>query len=116
MINLISPIISGLALVWAIYQFILKSRDERSDEKVRFIGNAIEIQKAYLEREVYDLKSKLTKQEEELSKLKLSVISLISESKNSSVSFKDTVQRWEKVLDRHEEKLENFGRVVIKDR
>lgn len=116
MTGILSPLISGLALVWAIYQFVIKSRDERNEEKVRFIGNAIEMQKAYLEKELYDLKIKIGKQEEEMARLKISVISLISESKNSSVSFKETVQRWEKTLDRHEEKLDTFGKVIVKDR
>ena len=116
MLSFLSPIISGLALVWAIYSFFIKSRDEERDKERNSIKMAIESQEIYMRKELYDMKAKLAKQEDELVKMKLSLISLITQSKAHTASFSETVQRWEKTLDRHEQKLDNFGKVIIKDK
>lgn len=116
MYQFLSPILAGLALVWSIYQFVLKTRDEESDLRIRTINNSIEIQKAYLEKEVYELKSKFESQQKEFINMKLIVAQLTAQSKNHSETFRQSMDRFEKTLEKHDQKLENFGKVVIKDR
>lgn len=114
MIQFISPIISGLALIWAIYQFVLKTRDEQSEKRMTHIGNSIEVQKAYLEKELYDLKSKFDAQQREFSNTKLVVAQLVVQSKSTSENMKYNLDRFEKTLEKHDQKLDNFGKVIIK--
>ncbi len=116
MLQFLSPIISGLALMWAVYQFYIKARDEKNEERTRFISNSIELQKAYLEKEVYELKSKFETQQKEFINMKLIVAQLTSQSKSNAESFKQSMDRFEKTLEKHDQKLEGFGKVIIKDR
>lgn len=56
----------------------------------------------------------MKEQEKEFEKMKVIVHSLTSQTKTQGQIFNDTTKRIEKVLDRHEDKLDNFGKVIIK--
>lgn len=112
----LGPIISGMALMWGIYSFIIKRKDEEREREQKRIHIAIENQKAQLEKELYELRSKLGAQQEDLVKMKLSLMGLSVQSKSQVKSFEETIVRWEKTLDRHEAKLDNFGKVIIKEK
>jgi hypothetical protein len=113
--ELLGSIISGLALVWAMYQFFVKRMDDANALKQMQIKNLIENSKEVLEKEINLLKGQLHEQEKEFEKMKLVVHSLTTQTKLNGQSFNETTKRIEKVLDRHESKLDNFGKVIIKD-
>lgn len=113
--DILTQVISGLGLVWAIYQFVIKRMDDRNKEKQMEISNAIKSAKENMDKEMHELKLQLKHQEKEFEKMKLTVVSLSSQTKSQGQVFNETSKRIEKVLDRHEDKLDNFGKVILKD-
>lgn len=114
MSELIGSIVGGLSLVWGIYQWIIKRSDEAAKQKQVEIQNAIKWQRDAFEKEMTMLRNQNHEQEKEFEKLKLTVHSLMSQTKTQGQIFNDTTKRIEKVLDRHENKLDTFGKVTIK--
>lgn len=110
----LGSIIGGLSLIWAIYQWIIKRQDEEAAKKQKEIQTAIQYQKDELEKEMRALRKQVQSQEEAFDKLKLTVNSLNIQTKSQGQVFNDTTKRIEKVLDRHEDKLDNFGKVIVK--
>jgi len=108
--TLLGPIFSGLALSWTIYQFWTKKAQDKAFEEKQAIHAAIRMSQAYAEKEINELKIELKSQKEEFEKMKLSVVTLLNQSRNQDTTF----QRIEKVLDRHETKLDTFGKVIVK--
>ena len=112
--SLLSPLISGAALAWAIWQFIIKKREESAKEKQAEIKVLIFEQSSALDKAMAEIQKRLAKYDSDMDKFKISIASLIVEMRAQAKSQSENTARIEKVLDRHEAKLDSFGKVVIK--
>lgn len=101
--------------MWSIYQFFLKDRDEKFKKTVGDIQSATREQYDNVLGQVKSLESRLSVQDKSFNDMRVTIASLMSQVKSQGQSFNATTSRVEKVLDRHEEKLDNFGKVIIKN-
>ena len=116
MFNLIGPIISGLALMWTIYTFFLKKREEAAQKDRQDFMSQIGLTKDLLNTRVVNLESQLIAQMKEFESLKQNVHILNEKIKIHTQVIQKNYDRMEKIMDRHEQKLDDFGKIIIKDK
>jgi hypothetical protein len=118
--SLIGPALSSAGLIWAMYTFFIKRRDEAQEKQRADIIKLVESAAKDAEREARELKEKVNQMQIEVSKVKgmaLSAGSKIDAQSNLLLAqakmFEEAIKRVEKTLDRHEEKLDNFGKIKV---
>jgi|WetSurMetagenome_2_1015567.scaffolds.fasta_scaffold193584_2 hypothetical protein len=107
-------IISGLSLTWAIYSFVIKKREDSAEKDRKDFLNTFKTAVYLLEKDVDSLKSKLESNTKELSNTRIAVVTTHEKIKLHNQFLEENYKRIEKVLDRHENKLDSFGKVVVK--
>lgn len=114
LLKLVTPLISGAALSWGIYSFILKRRDDKA-EKDR-VDYVLQVHKTreYLEKEIYALRAEQIKQKEEFEKMRLAAMETNTRSISQGELIKFSLSSLEKTIEKHDAKLENFGKVIVK--
>jgi predicted RNase H-like nuclease (RuvC/YqgF family) len=112
--KLITPIISGAALSWGIYSFILKRRDDKAAKDRHDYEYTVQKTREYLEKEIYSLKTDLLRQKDEFEKMKLAAMETNTRSVTQGEMIKFSLASLEKTIEKHDTKLENFGKVIIK--
>jgi hypothetical protein len=117
----ISPLLTALGLMWAVYQFYIKRQDEKQAqaraELTKMIGESGES----MRKEVNFIKEQfgdIRKEFDQLKQLSLASASKLDAQSNLMLAqakiFDESIKRLEKTLDRHEQKLDAYGSVRIK--
>lgn len=114
MLPYIGNIISGMGLAWAIYTFTTKRREETAEKDRKDFLKTYQYTTSLLEKEINDIKAKLEGHQKELSTLRLAVVSSHEKIKMHNQLLVDNYTRIEKILDRHEQKLDSYGKVIVK--
>lgn len=114
--QILSSSISGMALVWGIYSYVIKSREAAAEKDRTDFSLSVHRTRDILEKELGSLRTKLEIQSEELMKLKLSVLESNSRIITHGSLIENNLARLEKVIERHDAKLDIFGKVIVKDK
>lgn len=114
LLKLVSPLISGAALTWGIYSFVIKRRDEKAAKDRHDYEYTVQKTREYLEKEIYALRADVIKQKEEFEKMRLATMETNTRSVAHGELIKVSLDRLEKTIDKHDAKLENFGKVIVK--
>jgi hypothetical protein len=119
--QMIGPILSSIGLVWGMYTFFIKRKDEQAKKERDEFSALIEFASNRSEKDLSLVKEKLSDMKQDMDKLKSAMgtnIQKLDAQSNLFLAqakvFDEAQKRVEKTLDRHEEKLDAFGLVRVK--
>lgn len=107
-------VISGLALSWTIYVFFTAAREKRAAKDREDFNKTFSLSTSLMEKQITELKLKIDGQEKEFNNLKTAMISQAERMKTLGYIIDESGKRVDKALERHEQKLDVFGRVIKK--
>jgi len=119
--HLIGPLLTGLGLVWGMYQFYIKRHDEKQERDRREVLKIVSDTAEKQEREVVYLRDQFKDLKKDLESFKA-----VAQSASNKIDaqsqlmlaqasrFDESIKRLERTLERHEAKLDSFGMVKVK--
>jgi len=110
-----SLIVSLLSITWAVYSFALNRRQKQSEDLKADIFRTISMAREQQEKALHDTKLAINTLQFEIGKLRETLVQASTKSEVVADSIKEDIERIEKNLERQQSRLENFGRVIVKD-
>lgn len=108
------PYVSSMGVLFTIYQTVIKKSEEKRAKDVESANYLTEQKFNRIEGDLKKVQDEFEKQKNAFVEMRVHVTRLTTETEAQGKSFQEASQRLEKSIERHEKKLDAFGKVTIK--
>lgn len=111
--HIVASLVSTLGIVWTIYAYFSNQREATADKDRKSFLDLFRVSTDLIKQENIDLKRKFEIQENQIQDLKLQLAVLGQKISMLNNTLDESSIRFEKVLEKHDNRLESFGKVKV---
>lgn len=110
----LSPLISSAGLLWAVYAFYIKKKEQDDKDARDALYLVVRKTEDNLTNELNKTEQELKSMRQEIERLKESFLNFSPRISAGHEQLNESLKRMERALDKYDQKLDSFGKVIMK--